>query len=445
MFLAGTVALYIAAYAYGRTAADRSFDRLLAGSARSIADTLVEVDGDIDVSVPYSAIDMLSVAPNDRVFYRVYGSDGKVVTGYPYLPSAKPWAGMQRDTRRQDVHFFNAQYSGETVRFAIIRREIAKPGNLGSVWVQIGQTTLAREALTHELALRSLLPIIFMTVAALGLNLLAIGRALQPLKKISEDLARRDPSALHPITAPVPSEVAPLVNGINFFMLRLEHNIQMLKAFVAEAAHQMRTPLAAMRAQAQIAVDDAPAGVRHSLEAIDRNASKLARLLNQMLSNATVSHRGDVRRFERFDLLATVHEAVHEVVPRADAKRLTVYTELTETPIHGDPLMLLEALKNIVDNALQHGAPDSSSIEIHIDKEGPHYLVSISDRGPGIPTCDQEKVFERFFRRGSKASGAGLGLAIVKQVIESHGGTVQLLNRAGGGLIVLLRIPQGAE
>ncbi len=450
LFLAGTVALYVAAYAYARTAADRSYDRLLAGSALSIAETLVVSEGSTEVDVPYAALDMLSAAPDDRVFYRVFDSTGQTVTGYGDLPRLSrrvrtTRAGLDAGQARGDVEpvteFFDADYRGEETRFVVLGRRVAEPGRRDAIWVQVGQTRLARQALTDQLVVRAVLPIAVMTGLALGLVWFGIGRALKPLEVIGRDLTRREPGDLRPVIAPVPAEVAPLIEAINGFMSRLDTSIRSLRAFVGEAAHQMRTPLAALRAQAQLAAEDDPEQLRRSIESIERNAARLTRLLNQMLSDATVGHRSAERRFERMDLLDVVREAVHEAFPHQQRQSVAVQTELEAAPFEGDPLMLAESIKNLIENALHHGGGD---LQICVETSGPDYVISVADRGPGIDTADRQRVFERFYRGSGPSRGAGLGLAIVRQAVESHRGRIELGDRPGGGLLVRIELPRSA-
>lgn len=444
LFVGGTVVLYLAARAYGQAAADRSYDRLLAGSALSIVETLSIMGGEVQVDIPYTSLAMLSAAPDDRVFYHVFGPQEKTVTGYGDLPKLEGNAHRGKRAAPESARFFDAEYRGELVRFALLGREIAEPGVTGRLWVQVGQTRRAREAMAHELVFNALLPIGAITVLALALVWFGIARALRPLERIGRDLTEREPADLHPVDAPVPAEIVPLVESINGFMHRLGANMGTLRAFIAEAAHQMRTPLAALRAQAQSALDeDDPAELRRGLLKVDRNAARLSRLLNQLLSDATVIHRSDLRRFEAFDLLRTVRKAMREAVPIAGDTPVGFVTPLQEAPFVGDALMLGEAVKNLIDNALHHGHAEYAEVELGLRQEGDDYLLTVSDRGPGIPPEGRAHVFERFVRGEGLAPGAGLGLPIVRQVAESHRGEVTLSERAGGGLVVQLRLPRG--
>lgn len=441
LFLVGMGALYLAARSYGQTAADRSFDRLLAGSALSIAETLSVVDRDVQVDVPYAALDMLSAAPDDRVFYRVFGLGSRTITGYGDMPP--PPAEVRAEAGLVDApRYFDADYRGERVRFVALGREVAEPGVNGWIWVQVGQTRRARDALAHELVLNALMSIAAITLLALATVWFGVNRALRPFRRVSRDLAGREPSDLQPLAVDVPAEMLPAIDALNGFMQRLELNMDTLRAFIAEAAHQMRTPLAGLRAQAQLALaEDDAAELRRGLEAVERNAAKLSRLLNQLLSDATVMHRSDMRRFETFDLLGVVRKALREVVPVAAQTEVALRTSLAEAPYTGDALLLSEALKNLVDNALSHGG--GIDVAVRVGHDGGRYRIDVLDRGPGVDLDEQAQLFQRFRRGSSARPGVGLGLAIVRRAIESQGGSVTMAARDGGGLAVTIDLPAG--
>lgn len=445
LFLCGAVMLFIGAQAYGRLAADKSYDRLLAGSVLSIAETLSIEGGQLQVDLPYAALDMLSAAPDDRVFYRVYGPDSSTVTGYDDLPRWQIPGNRGRAIAFDVPRFFDASYRGEPVRFAVLGREITEADVQGWVWVQVGQTRRARDALAHELVLGAVVPITLMMSLALVIVMFVVPRALQPLKRAGENISSRSPEDLRPLVDPVPKEIEPLIEALNGFMRRLSASMETLRAFIAEAAHQMRTPLAALRAQAHVAADEDAEGLRRGLAAVERNAARLSRLLDQLLSDATVTHRADVRVSESFDLLQLVHEAISDGVSRSRQMDVRVSSELDRAPFVGDEVMLGEAIKNLIDNAMKYGVPDEEAILVTLRADAEGYLLSVLDRGPGIPPADRARVFERFARGESGTQGAGLGLAIVRRAVASHGGEVLIADRPGGGLEVTLRLPPAAE
>lgn len=445
--LIGAVLLFVAARSYGRAAADRSYDHLLIASALSIADSVALVDGQWQVDLPYAALDLLAMAPEDRVFYRVASREGATITGYDDLPvpPSPPRDGQPR--------LFDALYRGEPTRFVAVSRWVAGPATQGQAIVQVGQTRIAREALADDVVLRALVAIVVLSFAALALVGIGVHRALRPLQKLERDLSLREPSDLRPVAGEVPLELDQLVGALNRFMARLSASNETLRAFMADAAHQMRTPLAALRAQAQLALDeDDPAEQRRSLVTIERNASHMSRLLNQLLSDASAIHRSHLQQFETVDLAELLHQALYESIPQS-APRPDVRLAATQGPVlvRGDALLLREAIKNLIDNALKHGQPRPGSeggpLQIALtvaEGEGASTAVlTVADHGPGIAPADAQTVFERFARgHDAAAGGAGLGLAIVKRIVDSHGGRIDLSNRVGGGLVVTLRLPR---
>lgn len=445
VFLVGMVALYVAARTSAEAAANRSFDRLLLGSALSITETIAVSGGRVRVDLPYASLDMLSAAPQDRVFYSVTGPNEQLVTGAGDLPARPVVHDLAVSPVRVEANapiFFDAIYSGETVRFAVLGRQVAEPGATGWLWVQVGQTRRARDQLKNELILNALTPITAMGGLAFAVVWLGIGGALMPLTRIGRELKTRDPSDLHPITAPVPKEVAPLVESLNDFMRRLDANIQAMKALIAEAAHQMRTPLAVIHAQAQVASGGDDEDRRRGLLAIERSSAKLSRLLQQLLSDATVAHRADVRAFEDFDLLRVVRAAVRDSTPMALNREAKVQTSLKSAPFHGDALLFGEAVKNLIDNAFTHGRGGEKGVEVQVEAKGGGYVITVSDRGDGVDAAVAGRIFERFSAGRARTSGAGLGMAIVRRAMDTHGGEVTLNNREGGGLQVRLHAPR---
>lgn len=430
------VALLFAARDYGQRAANRSYDHLLVSSALSIIDSVALVDAQWQVDLPYASLDLLSMAPDDRVFYRVFDGQNRTVTGYADLP-------LPPRTPSDEPQLFDARYSGETVRFVVVSRRVSSPSAQAEVRVQVGQTRRAREAVAQDIVNRALLAIGVLSLLSLALVAFGVHRAFRPLVKVERELSRREPSDLSPLDARVPREMDQMVAALNRFMARLSSSNETLRAFMAEAAHQMRTPLAALRAQAQLALDDDdPEDMRRSLAAIDRNATHMSRLLNQLLSDASVIHRSNLQRFAPVDMVETVHQALHEALPQAlPAPRVQLAVGVASSRVQGDALLLREAIKNLIDNALKYGG--DGPLQVALTEEGTYSVVTIADHGPGIPPGDAERVFERFARGEDAApGGAGLGLAIVKRVVDSHGGQIDLSNRPTGGLVATIRLPR---
>lgn len=429
------VALLLGARWYGRYAADRAFDRILYASALAIAEQVYARDGDVIVDLPYAALAMLGFARNDSVYYRVADPAGTTVTGYADLPAAPT-------TRvHAEPVFFDAMYRGELTRFVVVGQLLAEPGVSGWAMIQVGQTRNVRAALAREMVLSAAVPIIAFMLVILALVWFGISRGLAPLRRVETELKRRRSTELAPLDTAAPREIQTLVDAMNHFMSRLDTTFDQMQRFIADAAHQIRTPLASLKAQAEMARDATDADLlRHHLDRIEHNAALTTRLTNQLLSNAVITHRANVDHHIATDLAQILREALHEAIPVADDhdERLQIELNVDPAPLQGDPVALREALRNLIENAFQHGG-DYGPIMIKLDKITTGYVVTVADHGPGIVAAQRAHVLERF-ARGANASGAGsgLGLAIVSQVAAQHGGTLQLSDNPGGGLRVVL-------
>lgn len=440
VFAFGMLALYWAASTYAEFAADNSYDRLLLGSATSIAETLSIVQDQVSVDIPYAALDMLTAAPNDKVYYQVSGPNGALVTGYQDVPLARDIIGSP--LADGNTRFFDATYKGEPVRFVVLGREVRMGGKTDWIRVQVGQTREARSALATELTLRALVPIIMLTALAGLIVWITVGRAVRPLERIGRSLTERKPSDLSPIDeSEVPAEVVPLVTSMNQFMERLDGNIGLLRTFIANVAHQLRTPLTAMMVELRLAESGANASARSSLRTASQSGERLARLVDQLLGDALVMHRSDELRFASFDLRKAVEQALEVRSPTAWDSDVRFTSSLQSAMLVGDEAMCTEAVKNLIHNALTHGDSPDGVIEITLTESLGGYCLRVSDSGPGIAADVLEAVGSRFKTGNSSRGGAGLGLAIVKQVVESHNGRLTLSNRPKGGALAEMWLP----
>lgn len=448
LFVVGLGALYLLVRGYAQQTADTTYDQLLRASVLSMADSLQLVQGEWQMDMPYAALALLEQAPRDRVFYRVAAADGALISGYADLP-APPAHGADASAETQ---LFTTTYQGQPVRVAWMERKIAGPRATETALIQVAQTREARNALAASILWQGTLTLIGFTAAALALAYWGLQRSLSPIQRIERELAARSAADLHPIAAPVPEELDTLVHSLDGFMARLSENLDTLRLFIAEAAHQLRTPLAALHAQMEVALDEEdPAEQRRSLLAVLRNAEKLSRLVNQLLSDASVIHRSNVREFGPVNLADLLSQAVYDTVPQADPQP-DVRLQLPDTEdgapprIAGDSLMLREAFKNLIDNALRHGASADGHIDVRLERQDAGWRITVADQGPGIPAALAQSAFERFSRGPDpRTPGAGLGLSIIKRVVDIHQGRLSLSNRPGGGLEAVVLLPASAH
>lgn len=433
LLILAAVVLAVFVRDYAERAADRAFDRLLAASALSIAGAVQIEDGDVTLELPYAAFGMFS--GNDRVFYAVRDPSGSLVTGYGDLAPQLPLA------QSVDPVFQDIPYHGELLRIVSLGRLVSTSDATGYVTIQVAETQGARDTLSREIVNNAIAPILVLTMLAVLFVWYLIRRTFRPLIALEMDLRARRPDDLSPLAVPVPAEVSHLVAALNGFMERLKTSIDRLGELVAETAHQVRTPLASLRAQAEVALDDNdPDDMRARLHKIHEGAVRSSQLVTQLLMDATISHRLDRRSDEVTELGALVDEVIKRLDPDCLRRLEIVATdEVRAATLHGDRVAYREMLKNVVENALHYSDGD-----VTIDAKIDHGLIIlVSDRGPGIPDVEKPLVTERF-RRGSltaEKSGSGLGLAIVKRVAETNGGTLQLSDREGGGLVAEIVLP----
>lgn len=435
--LAASGALYLS-FEYGRQAADNAYDRLLTGASLQIAERVSVANGRILADIPSSAFELLALARSDRIFYRIIGPDGKTLTGYDDLPlPAKPSGA--------ETQLYTTAYSGEKVRAALTLRQIAERDISGPVRIIVAQTVLERSALAGDIAFKAAILIGAAALAIVVLALFAVRYALSPLTRVERALLSREPNDLSPFEIETPRELETIVEAINRFTGRLDRRISSVQAFVADAAHQLRTPITAIHAQAQLAAgEQAPEKLRRiSRRILDRSVA-VSRLADQLLSQAMVTHRGEAAKREPVDLRRVAMEAEEETRRMNDPGGHDIALELPEDPVMvaGDRFSLREAVKNLVTNAQDHGAPP---IAIHVGSEGARALISVADCGTGIPAALRNTIGTRFADDGvRRGRGAGLGLAIASEVAGSHGGELKLEDLPSG-FAVCLDLPLHGE
>lgn len=420
---------------YAKQASDRAFDRLLSASALSIAGAVQVEDGAVALELPVAAFAMVS--GQERIFYAVLGPDGAHVTGYPDL------AGGAALATSVEPQFSDSTHNSEAVRLVTVGRLISTADETGWVTVRVAETRGARTLLATEIQRNALVPIAVLTLLALGMVWIVIGRAFAPLAVIDRALRQRRPDDLSPLDVPVPIEVQRLVEGLNAFMARLGISMARMGELVAEAAHQVRNPLAALRAQSEMALSEPDeALLRARVARINGLAIESSHLVSQLLMDATISHRMDTAETRALSVAALVAEVVGRLDPDLAPRVSTTVSPDAETAVvQGDRIALREALGNLVCNALIYS---DGPVEIDLRRTRcDRIALSVLDRGPGIPDADKARVVQRFVRGagGDSTVGSGLGLDIARRVADSHGGALILRDRAGGGLTVLLDLP----
>jgi two-component system, OmpR family, sensor histidine kinase TctE len=432
IFAAGSVVLGTAAWFYARVAADDAYDRLLVGAALQIAESIYAQEGTISVDPPVSAFETLSLSANDRIFYKVVDPRGDVLTGYDDLTPARSFA----ETREPSVS--DGEYRGFPVRVAVVSRRISDPVTTGWAQVVVAQTREARVSLAQDLTLKALLLILAMTGLAFTGVLFAVRRALEPLTRVERELRSRDPKDLTPLDLEIPREIQTLVTTINRFMDRLSGRIALMQRFIADAAHQIRTPLAGLASQVDLLTEETrPERREHQLIRVRERTAELGRLTSQLLNHAMIIHRAEVAEFDSVDLAALARQTLISAVPLSLDRDVDISFSDPQGPVlmRGDAVSLREALSNLIHNALKHGA--TTRLEVRVLAEEDAAVVEVVDDGPGIPVSDWQRVREPFHTQSS--TGSGLGLSIAGDVVRAHGGELRFRERSEDGFAVILR------
>jgi len=432
VFGAGSVVLGTAAWVYARLAADDAYDRLLVGAALQIAESIYAQEGTISVDPPVSAFETLSLSANDRIFYKVVDPRGEVLTGYDDLAPA----GSLAEAREPLIS--DGEYRGFPVRVAVVGRLVSDPVAPGWAHVVVAQTREARASLTRDLTLKALLLVFAMTSLAFMGVLFAVRRALEPLTRVERELRSRDPKDLTPLDLEIPREIQTLVFTINRFMDRLSGRIALMQRFIADAAHQIRTPLAGLASQVDLLTEEVrPERREQQLNRVRERTAELGRLTNQLLNHAMIIHRAEVAEFDTIDLAVLARQVLINAVPLSLDRDVDISFQDPPDPVlmRGDVVSLREALSNLIHNALKHGA--ETRLEVRVFAEDDAAIVEVVDDGPGIPVSEWQRVREPFHTKS--ATGSGLGLSIAGDVVRAHGGELRFRERTDDGFAVILR------
>lgn len=437
-------------FVIARSLADVPFDRELEQRIRALSN-YVEITGIVqppdDFDMPRG---LLANDEDKRSSYQIVASNGQVLAGDAALPRPRSAAYPELDLiqRRTLAH--------RSEDWRVVYAYIANPGGGGPgeppILIQVAETLARRNALANEIIRGIIVPQFLLLPIAVFLVWFGLSRGLHPLKAVQERIRKRRPDDFSPIDPRgTPEEIAPLMTAFNELLLRLEQNISAQTRFIGDAAHQLKTPLAGLRTQAELALKEGDANeLRSSLRYIASSAERSARMVSQLLSLARMENLRDAALFERLDLVALAPAVVGEWVPQALARQIDLGFECgTDTaPVEGLPLLLRELMNNLIHNALQH-TPRGGSVTVRVsrsDADGDDpaaqqeagtrgaVLLEVEDTGVGIPAADQARIFDRFYQvLGGRSEGSGLGLAIVLEIASQHQARVSVASPVGDG------------
>lgn len=430
-------------------AVNRAYDRSLTASIKAVAEQTHSVAGEMHVNIPYSAFEMFEDKAQERIYYAVIAPSGALLTGYPEL---LPPANLAESG---EVLIVDSRYRGEDIRLGAMRKRLYDPALVGgdAASIVFAETTGSRTTLARDLFLDSLRrQLLLLGVGAL-LIVFALGSAFRPLLELRETIRRRGDEDLTPVPADnVPSEVGPLIDAINHHTERLSAMLAARRRFLADAAHQIRTPLAVLTTQAEYGLrQHDPEEMLRTFASLLRSIRTTRRLANQMLSMSRAEAvNGLMDDREPVNLNTMVKDVAMELVPLALKKDIDLaFEEWPQAAVvrHGNASMLREMVANLIDNAIRY-SPAESQVTAAVAAWQGEAIISVTDQGPGIPEAERENVFRRFYRilGHGDIDGSGLGLAIVREICLAHGGTITLKDGEGGrGLCVEVELPLGHE
>ena len=422
--------------------AARPYDRELSDVVRALArQATVQTTGaamhpgDMRAELERSAALLRRDDDDDRTYYQVLGRRGELLAGDAGLtvPGDEPAA-------EGGVRFRDDQIGDEPVRVAYLWLP-APGGGRSDALVQVAETLGKRSQLATEIIKGVILPQFVILPLAVVLVWFALARGIRPLAELQQRIRKRESTDLSAIAeGDVPDEVAPLVRAINDLLQRLDKTIATQRHFLADAAHQLKTPLAGLRMQCELAAREIdsgrgdPASMKHTLRQIALSTQRAAHMVNQLLSMARAEDNGQAARHQHVDLAAVTRAVVRDFVPRAIERRIDLGYEGPETHestrLHGEPVLLSEMVRNLVDNALQY-TPAGGTVTARVvpDPFGQVVVLQVEDTGPGIAPAEREAVFRPFYRAlDTQVDGSGLGLAIVAEVAQRHGAEVTVVD-----------------
>ena len=408
------------------------FDRGLGQNAKALAQLVQSDDRKVSFHLPPSALEFLQSDDTDSVYYQVRGGNGELLDGEAGLPTPQDDEKLVTD----ELRIRDDQLNGIPVRVAYIWVRV-QPQTARPALVQVAETLEKRSVLAHEIIKGVMLPLFVILPLAVLLVWLALTRGIQPLSELEDRIRQRKPDDMSPLDeTAVPSEVMPLVSSVNDLLERLKHSIATQKRFLADAAHQLKTPLAGLRMQADLAQrSDANAeDLKQSLKQIGRASKRATHTVNQLLALARAESSGSGMSKHTCDLALLTMDVVKDSLSRAMDKHIDLGFEGPEPGtalLAGNPTLLKEMVRNLIDNAINYtpSTPEQPGV-VTARVSGNRqtgWQIQVEDSGHGIPASERERVFEPFYRAlGTEADGSGLGLPIVLEIAEQHQALVTL-------------------
>ena len=442
--------------------AGKPFDRALEHNAVALAQLITVHRGQAQFTLPLPARELLRADDTDDVYYQVLGGQGEFLSGERKLPLPP----AEENLPAGEVRIRNDVLRGNDLKVAYMWVRLDLPDAAGKprmALVQVAETLEKRSLLATEIVKGVMLPQFVILPLAVLLVWLALVQAIKPLHHLEERIRARSPDDLSPLDVEaVPLEVTPLVSSVNDLLMRLKDSIATQKRFLADAAHQLKTPLAGLRMQADLAQREGANAedLKQSLRQIGRSSIRATHTVNQLLALARAESSGTVISHKPCDLAKLTMEVVRDCLPRAMDKQIDLGYEGAQpgsegVRMDGNPTLLAEMIRNLIDNAINYtpssqAKPGVITARVLVDPFSRVLVLQVEDTGTGIAHSERELVFQPFYRvLGTEADGSGLGLPIVQEIARQHHATISIDDTHPGpnpvGTCFTVRFPAPAE
>jgi two-component system sensor histidine kinase TctE len=431
--------------------AGKPFDRALEYNVQALAKLVVVKSNQVQFNLTGPAREILRADDTDLVYYQVLGTRGEYLSGEHDLPAPpdedKPTNGevrLREDLiQGQDVRVAYTWVKVDLVNASPSASSSSSPRSPSSVLVlvQVAETLEKRKTLATEIVKGTMVPQFVTLPLAVLLVWLALVRGIKPLAQLEKRIRARKPDDMSPLDdTAVPEEVAPLVSSINDLLSRLKVSLTTQRRFLADAAHQLKTPLAGLRMQADLAQRETDAEeLKKSLKHIGQASIRATHTVNQLLALARAETTGRSLAKQSVDMVLIASEVMADSVPRALEKKIDLGYDgpaagEQNTTLEGNPTLLKEMVRNLLDNAIAY-TPENGRVTLRLltDRFSGVLVLLVEDSGPGIPESERELVFQPFYRAlGTNVDGSGLGLAIVLEIANQHDATISIEDATEG-------------
>jgi two-component system sensor histidine kinase TctE len=416
-------------------------DGLLLSTAFSISEHSISTGGDL---LPENIQALIENSLNEAILYKVVGPDNAYISGFDGLPDIP----RGRELEGGKPLFYDAVLEGSRLRVVALRYFVEDRPLSGWMSVFVAHTVSHREQRLQQAMLDTALRLFVLVIVTVALTWLGISQGLIPLTRLRDAISRRSYDDLKVIQRPMPREISPLVDTLNNLLIRLSDSIDKNRRFIANASHQLRTPVTALMAQAEQCLRKVESGEQGGIDeiqvVIDR-AEQMSRLISQLLSLARVENSDQaMNQLDEFDLVEFAREVTIQWLDEHHTHDidLGLESELSSLAVQANQTLIQEYLSNLIDNAANY-CPAGAIVTVRIDKVDGRAVLEVEDNGPGIPEAERPRALERFGRLQEDRKGTGLGLAIASEVAKFHQAELSLHTARGGkGLLVRLEFPK---